>query len=225
MKTQNRKIFAVVLIIVVALVAGFFTVKLAVKERLHELQLQTQVQIEGQRTLLTSIAEITARNGADELTERIIKDCSISERNRFDELLSGLDKGLTRAELVELERLFGRCGSFYSERKAIMVSRLSREHEILQILVNQLSELTGKDTSEEYKLALWKELVNLEQKQSELFSSLVSQQDKIITTLISGQIASSAEIATILQETKTIQQSLTVANSQAASVRSELVPL
>ncbi len=178
-----------------------------------------------QETLLTSIAEITSRNGADELTERIIKDCSVSERVRFDELLASLDRGLARAQLSELERLFGRCGSFYAERKAIMVSRMLREYEVLEILVTQLSNLTGNDASVDYHLAEWKELSDLEMKQSDLFSSLVTLQDNIISSLLSGNGASSEEIAKILQEVKTVQQTLAVTNSQAAAVRSQLMPL
>ncbi len=226
MNTLNRKSGSIIVVaLIIVLLGGYFAIKFAVNERLHELQLETQVLIQEQKTLLTSIAEITSRNGADELTERIIKDCSISERVRFDELLASLDRGLARAQLSELERLFGRCGSFYAERKAIMVSRMLREYEVLEILVTQLSNLTGNDASVDYHLAEWKELSDLEMKQSDLFSSLVTLQDKIISSLLSGNGASSEEIAKILQEVKTIQQTLAVTNSQAAAVRSQLMPL
>ncbi len=226
MNTLNRKSGSIIVVaLILVLLGGYFAIKFAVNERLHELQLETQVLIQEQKTLLTSIAEITSRNGADELTERIIKDCSVSERVRFDELLASLDRGLARAQLSELERLFGRCGSFYAERKAIMVSRMLREYEVLEILVTQLSNLTGNDASVDYHLAEWKELSDLEMKQSDLFSSLVTLQDKIISSLLSGNGASSEEIAKILQEVKTVQQTLAVTNSQAAAVRSQLMPL
>ncbi len=226
MNTLNRKSGSIIVVaLIIVLLGGYFAIKFAVNERLHELQLETQVLIQEQKTLLTSIAEITSRNGADELTERIIKDCSVSERVRFDELLASLDRGLARAQLSELERLFGRCGSFYAERKAIMVSRMLREYEVLEILVTQLSNLTGNDASVDYHLAEWKELSDLEMKQSDLFSSLVTLQDNIISSLLSGNGASSEEIAKILQEVKTVQQTLAVTNSQAAAVRSQLMPL
>ena len=50
----------------------------------------------------------------------------------FDDLLGRLNDGLSRTQLVELERLFGRCGSFTSDRKSVMVSRLAREIEIYE---------------------------------------------------------------------------------------------
>jgi len=226
MKVTNRKvIITAVLTLVVLIFVGYFSIKLAVNERLQELQLETQVLIAEQETLLTSIAEITARNGADELTERIIKDCSLNERNKFDELLSSLEKGLTKTQLVELERLFGRCGPFFAERKAVMVTRMSREIEVLELLVNQLSNLTSTDATKEYQLEDWKKLSELEIKQSDLFSSLVSLQDGIITELLEDNIASSANITAILKEVNTVQQELTAANSEASTVRATLVPL
>jgi hypothetical protein len=226
MKAINRKTVSLMIgVVLVVSLLGYFIVTAAIDKRLEVLQLETKVLIEEQKTLLTSIAEITARNGADELTERIIKDCSVTERVRFDNLLSSLDKGLARTELVELERLFGRCGGFFAERKAIMVSRMSREYEVLEILVHQLSNLTGADATSEYQLANWKELSDLELKQSDLFSSLVSLQDNIITVLLEGNTASSQDITKILQEVSTVQQTLSVVNMQASTVRSGLVPL
>ena len=92
------------------------------REKLEDLKSTLEVQITEQRALLSTIAETTARNGADEVTERVITDCALDERAQFDELLGKLDTGLNRTELVILERLFGRCGSFYSERKSVMVA-------------------------------------------------------------------------------------------------------
>ncbi len=227
MNSMNRKSVGIIAVAVAVLcLVGYVSIKVAVNERLHELQLETQVLIEEQKTLLTSIAEITARNGADEVTERIVKDCSVTERNSFDELLSALDKGLTRTQLIELERLFGRCGPFFSERKAVMVTRMAREIEVLELLVKQFSNLTGSDASEEYQLSDWKKLSELEQEQSDLFSKLVTLQDEIISSLLSSEDGiSSAKITAILQEVNTVQQALAATNSQAAATRSALVAL
>lgn len=215
--------------LILALLVGvglvFFMVSLAVNERLSDLQLETKVLISEQETLLAAIAETTARNGADEITERIIKDCSLSERTQFDELLSNLNNGLNKSQLTELERLFGRCGSFFSERKSMMTSRLSREIEIYENYVNQLSNLSGDDKSKEYKLSEWKELSSLELKQSQLFSELVTSQDQIISELLAGNSQYSEEITSILQNVGEIQQTLLVTKSQTTSIRSGLVSL
>lgn len=225
--TERNNVGRIKLILALLVGVGlvFFMVSLAVNERLSDLQLETKVLISEQETLLAAIAETTARNGADEITERIIKDCSLSERTQFDELLSNLNNGLNKSQLTELERLFGRCGNFFSERKSMMTSRLSREIEIYENYVNQLSNLSGEDKSEEYKVNEWKELSSLELKQSQLFSELVISQDQIISELLAGNSQSSEEITSILQNVGEIQQTLLVTKSQATSIRSGLVSL
>ncbi len=214
---------------VVAAVAGVVCVNLLVTTlvdlRFKELELQTKVQIAEQGKILIAIAETTARNGADVVTESIVKDCALDERVKFDDLLGRLDKGLPKEQLIELDRLFGRCGKFSADRKSMMVSRLSREIEIYDTSVNQLSAITGNDQSEFFKVAKWKMLVSEEKKQSELFTRLVSLQDKIITALLEGKVSTSPEIVAILHEVKEVQETLIVANMQAGAHRSELTPL
>lgn len=213
------------LTIITVLLIGYYIVTLAVNERLSDLQLQTEVLIAEQATRLSSIAEATARNGADAITEQIIKDCSLTERNRFDDLLGRLNRGLSGTELAELERLFGRCGSFYSARKAVMVARLQREYEVYLNYVRQLENLSGQSQSERYNLSGWEQLASLELKQSELFSELVRDQDEIISTLLSGKAPSSPEITSILERVQATQGTLFVTNAQAGEVRSELISL
>lgn len=224
---QNQKIINIktVASLLLGIILVYLVVSVVVQERLSDLQLETKVLISEQETLLASIAQTTARNGADEVTERIIRDCSGAERTRFDELLGSLDKGLPRAELIELERLFGRCGNFFAERKSVMVARLQREVEIYETFVNQLANLSESDVQAEYRVEEWKELAALETKQSKLFSELVAVQDKIITSLLAGNIASSEEITTILQDANELKETLLVTNAQASNLRSSLVSL
>lgn len=207
------------------LLLGFLLVHVAVNERLSDLQLQTEVLIAEQKTTLVAIAEATARNGADAVTERIIRDCTVTERTTFDDLLSRLNRGLQRSELVELERLFGRCGSFYAERKAVMVARLQREFEIYTTFVSQLSNLSGSDMSTRYNVSDWQLLAEYEQKQSDLFNELVVGQDDIISTLLSGKQTSSPEIVSILETVQGTQQTLMVTNAQINELRAKLIAL
>jgi hypothetical protein len=197
---------------------------LIARERLSELRNELMLQVSEQQTLLGAIAETTARNGADEVTEQIVKDCSVDERAEFDALLGRLDAGLIRAELTALERLFGRCGSFYAERKSVMVARLEREVEVYDRYVRQLQQIGGADI-EVYQVTLWKQLVEDEKAQSKEFSLLVANQDKIISALLEGKTASSPELKVILEETKKIQQALGDANTRAAEKRRELSAL
>ncbi len=193
--------------------------------RLGSFREQVTVQILEQQTLLIGLSETTARNGADAITESIIKDCSVGDRTEFDNLLGSLDKGLPRADLLNLERLFDNCGGFYAKRKALMVSRLDRELDVYVDYVEQLNALTTVDIDKDYRVEGWKQLVEQEQKQSELFSTLVEQQDAIITRLIDGTKADSEAMKTILQEARETQEMLLMINRQTAETRSTLIPL
>lgn len=195
-----------------------------VSERLQNLEQQAELLAADQESVLVAIAETTARNGADAITESIIQDCSLDERDRFEELLNGLNSGLPRTELVELERLFGRCGGFFAERKAVMVARLSREIEVYESYVLQLEEITGREVTEA-NLSEWQTLAAEERKQSQLFSELVRKQDEIISALLAGNSPDSEEVRGILREVTEIQGNLIVANQQAANLRSNLVNL
>ena len=201
----------------------YFLVNTLTDNRFQNLESQTRLQISQQQAILATIAETTARNGADSVTEQIVKDCSLVERSSFDTLLGSLDSGLSQSELVELERLFGRCGGFYAERKSVMVSRLSREIQVYETYVNQLETILSADVTEEFQLSQWNKLAREEEKQSDLFSKLVLKQDEIITTLLSGKSASSVEIAEILREVNDIQGNLIVTNQQVANIRADLV--
>jgi hypothetical protein len=218
--TSNLKLIGVCIL---AATLVYFLVTNLTENRFQNLESQTRLLISQQQSILATIAETTARNGADSVTEQIVKDCSLSERLTFDTLLGDLDSGLTQVQLIELERLFGRCGGFYSERKSVMVSRLAREIEVYETYVNQLGTVLDTDVAEEFHIAQWNKLAQEEQKQSKLFFQLVNKQDQIITTLLSGKSANSTEIEEILREVNEIQGTLVVTNTQVANVRSELI--
>lgn len=195
------------------------------KERLAALENHTRDAVTEQQALLVAIAETTARNGADAVTEEIIRDCQLSDRNRFDSLLSQLDSGLSSSELAALERLFDRCGSFYAERKAVMVSRLMREIEVYEYFVHQLGLISDTDVTEKYNIGQWQKLAQEEQKQSQLYAELVRLQGQIIATLVSGGAQADTDLDTVLLEVREVQETLIVINKQVGNIRSELVGL
>ena len=218
-KNQN------VLLFIAFAALTYVLVVIIVREKLDDLHKQVEVQLSQQQTLLTTIAQTTARNGADTVTEGIIKDCNITERTEFDTLLSKLDKGLTPVELTKLERLFSRCGQFYSQRKSVMVARLSREIEVYASYVDQLKAISTKKVVDSYNVPAWQNLAEEEKTQSDLFAKLVSQQETIISTLMAGKSAQSEEIKKILKEANDTQVALINANQRAAEVRQTLLPL
>ena len=214
----------VILFCLFAIVA-YVLIVLIVNEKLEDLHTKIEGSLKDQQVLLATIAEATARNGADEVTETIVRDCSIDERTAFEELLRKLDTGIATSELTTLERLFARCGSFYSQRKAVMVARLSREIEVYSTYVEQLQAISNERTVAEYQVETWKQLSTAEQTQSDQFAKLVTLQESIISTLLSGKSASSPEIQSILTEVNATQAALAAAHQESATIRTELLPL
>jgi len=212
-------------LIALAIATGVFLSMYIVQQRMQTFEANSRVQLAEQQALLSTIAETTARNGADSITESIVRDCSIDDRSRFDTLLGSLDSGLPRYELIELERLYLACGNFYAERKAVMVARLSREIEIYESDIAQLSDITGRDQSDNYKLAAWQQLAAGEATQSQHFSAMVRAQKQIIDTLLTGKSAASEEIKTILSEVSEIKEALLLAKTQTDMLRTDLTAL
>lgn len=214
-----------IVLLLLGAVVMYGSVTYLVDSRFREIESSTKERIASQESLLTAIAETTARNGADAVTESIVKDCVTSERVRFDDLLGKLNSGLDTAQLIELERLFGRCGSFFSERKSVMVTRLSREITIYEEYVQQLGVILNQNLLEEYAVNEWNELADFEQQRSDLFAELVTLQDNIITQLLAGSTIESPEITEILLKVNSVQDSLVIVNSRTSDVRSRLIPL
>jgi len=194
-----------------------------VEKKLNDLESRIQVMTSDQKALLTTIAETTARNGADQITESIVRDCTTSERSRFDTLLGRLNSGLSKSELSELSRLYDRCGTFYAERKSVMVARLSREIEVYESYVQQLKTVSDKKTVASYSVERWKELAEAEKRQSNAFTNLAQLQGTIISLLNDGKSPTSKEVNDTLTKVKEQQQILAVANTEASEIRKSLL--
>lgn len=219
-KLNYIQITVLIIILAVTVYAG---VNYLTGKRTADLQIEIEKKLADQKAILKTISEVTGRNGADATTEAIVSDCSVEERKEFDNLLGKLDEGLPQSELQKLDRLFGRCGYYFAQRKSIMVARLNREVMVYENFVSQLEALTGSSKSDEYAIETWKKLAENENKQSVLFMDLVRTQDSIISTLLSGKTADSSEMQVILNEVKEIQGTLSVTNIQTADLRTELL--
>lgn len=217
--------YKALLLLLAILVVAFLISSYIVNQRMQTFEASSRVQLAEQQALLSTIAETTARNGADSITESIVRDCPVDDRSRFDTLLGSLDRGLARYELAELEQLFSSCGTFYAQRKAVMVARLSREIEVYESYVAQLSDITGKDQSDSYQLVTWQQLVAGEETQSQQFNALVQSQKEIIDTLLSGKSASSEEIIAILNVVRETKEALLLAKTRTGELRSGLTAL
>lgn len=200
--------WSTIIVAVVLATMGYGAGVYAEKERLESIVSTAKLETAEQQTTLVALSEAMARGGSDSVTEQVIKDCSANERNRFDELLGRLASGLGRTELVELSRLFDRCGSFYSRQKALMAARLEREVEIYARATERELLLVGSDDTAKFSLISWQELVELEKDQSELFSKLVVLQESIISTLLKGETADSQTIKSLLKEAQEVYEML-----------------
>jgi hypothetical protein len=207
------------LVVIVVLVAFIIT-----ELRTSSYESQLRAAVADQNAFLVTVAELTARNAADSVTESIVQDCPVGERVRFDLLLGSLDQGLTQTELTELDALFASCGSFFAERKAVMVARLQREIEILEGYNRLYEQFADSDAIAE-QMEGWRELLEGEQMQSVLISELVRLQKDIIDELLAGRNATSPEILSILSEVRESREALLLANTQTDALRSTLSSL
>lgn len=184
----------------------------------NDLRLSLEKNVDRQLVLLSDLATITDRNGADEVVEQIIIDCP--RRPKFESLLGELGR-LSKSSLLEAQQLFESCGGFYAERKALMVARLNREFEVLKDNVSLL-EVLDSSTKDQYNLSDWDTLINDEQKRSDLLTEQLDIQEKIITLLISGKTVSSQEIIDLVNEAGQVNDSLSVLGKQIDEKRDRL---
>ncbi len=174
--------------------------------------------IEEQTKVMIELAEVTGRNGADEVVARVIADCS--RRDDYDKMLGNLDT-LSPKELITMQQLFESCGSFFPERKALMVSRLEREYEVLRDDVLMLNQLTGT-TDTKTQLESWKNLIELERKRSDGLTELTRIQRDIISALIRATPDSRKDIQKLVQDAQELSQLLDVMYTQVEDLRQTL---
>lgn len=167
---------------------------------------------------ITTLAELTDRNGADEITERVSADCP--RREEFEGLLSRL-ASLQSKELLATQQMFESCGSFYAERKAIMVSHLKREYEALVTDLNYLKVLRDLKQSE-VVLFDWSRLIEYEEKRSEFLREQTELQADILTLLIHGE--ATKEVSERAAQAQNVAESLRVVDAEIDSLRASLIP-
>lgn len=173
-------------------------------------------RINGTTERIQTLAELTDRNEADALTERIITDCP--RRAEFDEMLNTLGSA-TRKELMSVQQLFDSCGAFYAERKALMVAQLQREFELLTsdlALMATLRDLSHHET----QLSRWNDLILLEGERSAFLTEQTQIQSDIISLLIEG--GSRERINELVRQAENVSQSLIVTDARIDALRSEL---
>jgi len=202
----------------------FYGVSLYVHAQQAEYVAMMKLLVSEQETTLVSIAEVTDRNGADATVAAIVKDCDTEDRQRFDELL-GLLGELNRIELIEVDQLFGACGNFYAERKALMIARLNREFEVYEDYVALLDIVDSRSDGVLYPVAKWSELAVLETQRSVLSSELVTIQKDIILALLEGVSIQSEQMLSEVTKAQEAKDTLSYTGVRIDTLREDIIGL
>ncbi|MEZ4104336.1 MAG: hypothetical protein R3B60_03555 [Candidatus Paceibacterota bacterium] len=208
--------------IVLGILVIYFLSTAISDKKLNSVKILLDNEIENQLILVKELASITGRGGGNELTEAVVPKCPIETRQKFDSLLSSLDKGLTKIELTELNSLFNQCGYVFVGQRTVMLSQLQREIEIVEQMVLQRSIL-GDFDEVAVDISGWKELVSLEKSIRDEFESLVTVQRQIILSLLQTNDLRSKEIIELRDKASNIKGKLIVVTEKASTIRSNLI--
>ncbi len=225
MSHNTKQIALVVVVVVVVLYGIHLYTNSRINDELEKAILALDANIAEQQFVLGTVADLTKQNDADEITKRVVVDCPANERQRFESLLDKLSSNITRTELVELERLFLACGSFFADRKAVMAARLVREVAVFEEYVNLRNRVVGDDKDIQEQVTLWGRVADGELKLAEDFSRLVDLQEDIIMALLAGKTSTSPEISATLKTVTETRNNMAVQVQQIESARSELLAI
>lgn len=193
-----------------------------VAKKLDSTSLALETNIAKQELVLATIADLTKRNEADEITERIVVDCSPTERQRFETLLDKLSSSITRTELTELDSLFFVCGRYFADKKSVMAARLAREVSVYEEYISLRSRILSTDDELTERVALWQRVADDELTSAADFTRLVELQRDIIMALMAGKSRDSEEITNTLRNVTEIKNNMTVRVQQIETTRREL---
>ena len=219
---QSKK--KIILLFSVGMFICLLCASLYIKQKQSQIVALTELKIAEQETTLSSIALLTSKDGADSVVENIIKDCSPENRARFDEQLSQLQL-LRGQQLVEMDQLFGACGNFFAERKAVMVARLEREFEVYKNLIEILTVADIRKDQTQYDQDSWEKLVMMEKNRSELSLKLVEIQGDIITALRTNISLSSDSMQNLLVDGQKTKESLVSLSLEIDTLTQEILNL
>lgn len=175
-------------------------------------------RIQAEEKLMFTLATLTDHNGVDAAIENIVGDCT--RRDEYESLLVSLQT-LSKKDLVSAQNLFESCGSFYVERKALMVAKLDREFQAYTDFVVLLEEFR-EDSNIIRNFKVWEELVSLEKNRSTLLHDQSQIQSQIITLLISGSTAASKDVVLLVREAGEMSELLSVADHKIDELRKTL---
>jgi hypothetical protein len=222
MKANIAGIVVGCVLVLIVLFVGHIYTKSQVDAALQNTHLALDTMIAEQEVILVTIADLVKQSAADAITERIIVDCSGSERQQFDALLNKLSVTISPSELRELDTLFLKCGRFYADRKSVMAARLIREVAVYKAHITLKQQTGVLDEIALSRVVRWQQIAETELEIAKNFTTLVDLQGDIILTLLAGKDRTSPEITATLDTVKETRDAMTVQTKQIEKLREEL---
>jgi hypothetical protein len=162
------------------------------------------------RDRLHELAELTARNDADDTVSRAAVDCG--ERAQYEEALDRLNDAHT-ADLNGLAVLHASCGDFFALRKRLMVHQM----ELATSELERYAALLEAESAESQELiGAWKDIIGGEGKRRDLLDEQVALQGRIIDALRRGDRAATAPLALRAKE---LAEELAVTHQEIENLR------
>jgi hypothetical protein len=191
-----------------------------VEKRLSGLKNYLDISIESKYSDLRALAPMVASGAVSGQVSSFVKDCPAVDNQEYETLLSSLDKGLSKGELLKLQSLFNECGRIPASKRAATVMQLNYEVENLNTLISQRLTLGGLKL-DETKLYDWQTLVSKEEETSLVFLSLVESQGEIINVLIKG--ASTSEVEEVSSRARKMRDDLNNLAAESTKLRTPLI--
>lgn len=217
---MNKKYIIAGLILGTILIYSFSTI--IVNKKIEAVRNSVTYKIENQIKIVSESATVLGNGSVSSDVDLIVPKCNYSDLTKYDTLLSSLDKGLSKSNIIELKSLFDRCGDNASNQRSVMALKLNQEINNLDSLISVSVELEN-DKELLNTLSKWKKLSELEIKIADLFSDLVFAQNEIINTLLGNVSSNVRSVEEIRKEAEGIRNNLTIVTEEASKLRAELI--
>jgi len=218
----NRYYIFIAGLIVIGVIGAHWYASTAVARALDTTRLTLVAQIAEQEVVLQNVADLTRQGEADEVTKRIVVDCSSTERDRFETLLNRLSAAINNTELRELDSLFFKCARFFADRKSVMATRLVRETDVYRDRINLYNRVVPGSETLDNKVVLWQQIAEDELELATLYNQLVELQRDIILALLAGKDRTSDDINKTLEAVNQTRSAMIVLTQQVENARTLL---
>lgn len=148
----------------------------------------------------------------------LVSDCSIKDRQRFDDLLSRLGE-LNRPDLVELENLFGGCAYYFATNKANKAEILGLEIEVYKNHLRAAATVDQELETKLQKVDTWLEISRLAKEQASLTNQLVLIQSDIIDLLLEYYSINSSTVQDKVSEAQEVRENIVFIDQQISDLK------